>query len=231
MVHNNAHHLEPTTTSFSDIASFVARLRHNLRTIESMTDRNADAVQAVRAEVQALKDHGNPFDSKRILRLEQWVNEVDEDSRALAEKVRRYGYLLVEAAPQIDAITTLTERCELLNVNVADRARLSEDDGVLMILFVHGLEDSAERRHCAFKHGPLFHALELALMDFLATPQGQAAGNAFFESGGMFEWLPWYRVNSNGSMTRMPPPPREARPSDSADEEPPRCGTRPNSQV
>jgi len=214
MSHSNVHHLKPTPVSFNDVANFVARLRHNLRTIASDLDHYADEARAVRAEAQALRDRGNPFDAQRILGLEQWANKADAHRHALSEKARRYGYLLVDAAPQIDVITTLAERCDLLNVNVADRGCLSEDDGVLMILFVHALEDSAERRHCGFNDGPLFHALRRVMMDFLDTAQGQAAGNKFFGPGGMFEWLPWQRMNPDGSMTRMPPPLREARPSD-----------------
>ena len=214
MSHSNVHHLKPTAMSFNDVANFIARLRHNLRTIAADRDQYADEARAVRAEAQALRDRGSPFDAQRILRLEQWANEAEAHRHALSEKVRRYGYLLVEAAPQIDGITTLAERCDLLNVNVADRACLSEDDGVLTILFVHALEDSAERRHCECNDGPLFRALQRVMMDFLDTPQGQAAGHTFFEPGGMFEWLPWYRMNSDGSMTRIPPPLREARPSD-----------------
>ncbi len=170
--------------SVKDIGSFIARLRHNLRTIAADLDHYADEARAVRAEAQALRDRGSTFDAQRIRRLEQWANKADAHRHALSEKVRRHGYLLADAAPQIDASTTLAERCDLLNVNVADRACLSEDDGVLMILFVHALEDSAKRRHCECNDGPLYQALQRVMMDFLDTPQGQAAGHTLFESGG-----------------------------------------------
>jgi hypothetical protein len=211
---NIGHCTSQAAPTFKEAGNFIARVRRKVRDTMAVIERGVDEAWRVRAEVQMLKDHSNPFDAERIRKLEQRADELDAQSGALREAMRRYGYLLVDAAPQIDATTTLAERCDLLNVNVADRIGLSEDDGVVTILFAHALEDSAERRRCEFKDGPLFHALLRVMMDFLDTPQGQAAGNTLFEPGGMFEWLPWYRVSSDGSMTHMRPPLREARPSD-----------------
>ncbi|AXE96117.1 hypothetical protein CUJ90_28245 [Paraburkholderia terricola] len=201
--------------TFGGIGSFIALMRRTLRRNLAALDRRADEAWRIRAEAQTLKDTGsNPFHAGRILKLEERADKLDAHRAALSASIRECGYMLADAAPQIDAITTLAERCDLLNVNVADRAWLSDADGVVSILFAHALEDSAERRHCEFNDGPLFNALRRVMMDFLDTPGGQAASNSLFEPGGMFEWLPFYRQNPDGTVTRVPPPLREARPSD-----------------
>jgi hypothetical protein len=200
--------------SLNEVGSFITRLRRILRQTTSAISRDSDKAQRIWAEAKALKDSGNPFHAARICKLEARAENLNAHHDELWKAMRRYGYLLSDAAPQIDASTTLSERCDLLNVNVADRTGLTDADGVVSILFAHALEDSAERRHCEFKDGPLFHALRLVMMDFLDTPQGQAESNSLYEPGGMFEWLPMYIVKPDGMMAHKPPPLREARPSD-----------------
>jgi len=119
--------------------------------------------------------------------------------------MRGYGRLLMDLALFIDTYTTLDERCDLLNVNIADRSQLSSDDGVVRIVFAHGLEDSAERRHCQWNDGPLFRAAQLVFVDFLATPEGRAVGDTLFRPGGVFEGLPIYSTKPDGTMKRNPP--------------------------
>jgi hypothetical protein len=199
----------PPRTSITDIGNFVAHLRRVVRKTIAAKDWSFAEAQRNRAEAQALKDRGNPFDAARISKQEQRAHELDARGRALSENIRRYGCLLTEAASCIDMCTTLAERCELLNVNIADRTVLTDGDGVVTILFAHALEDSAERRHCEFNDGPLFTAMRLVMMDLLDTPQGQAASHALYEPGGMFEWLPFYTRNPDGTWTRLPPPLRE----------------------
>ncbi|WP_423392024.1 hypothetical protein [Burkholderia sp. LMG 21824] len=111
--------------------------------------------------------------------------------RAIASKdyafVRECGYALMNAAPIIDACTTLAQRCELLNVNVADRNGLSESDGLAALIFDHGKEDSAASRHLERKDGPLFHAVNQVFIDFLTTTRdGQSGGRCMFSPGGLF---------------------------------------------
>ncbi|MDB5788217.1 hypothetical protein [Caballeronia mineralivorans] len=200
--------------SLKEVGSFIARLRRVLRQTKSAISRDSDKARRIRAEAKALKDSGNPFHAERIRKLKARAEKLDAHQEALWKSLRHYGYLLVDAAPQIDAASTLSERCDLLNVNLADRAGLTDADGVVSILFAHALEDSAERRGCEFNDGPLFHALRLVMMDFLDTPQGQAASNSLYEPGGMFEWMPLCSENPDGTLTRIPPALREARPSD-----------------
>ncbi|MEO8408883.1 MAG: hypothetical protein ABI476_10680, partial [Oxalobacteraceae bacterium] len=102
--------------------------------------------------------------------------------------------------------TTLAQRCEILNVNVADRADLTEDDGLIKIIYLHGLEDSAARLKDDWKNGPMYQASATVFIDFLLhTKEGQALGNSLFAPGGMFAGAPMYTKQSDGSMKRQPP--------------------------
>lgn len=106
---------------------------------------------------------------------------------ALTARIRECGYALMEAAPTIDASTTLAQRCELLNINIADRGRLTEADGLAALVFKHGKEDSAASRHLYIKDGPLFHAIDRVFIDFLSTTRdGQIGGRCTFVPGGLF---------------------------------------------
>jgi hypothetical protein len=111
----------------------------------------------------------------------------------------------------IDAATTLADRCELLNINVADRDELTEEDGIAKLIFLHGLEDSAMYRKQDYLDRPLNNALRWVFMDFLTeTPEGRKVGDSLFEAGGMFEFLPVYKQRPDGTMERCPPPLRLA---------------------
>jgi len=106
---------------------------------------------------------------------------------ALNDRVRTCGYALMEAAPTIDANTTLAQRCDLLNINIADRSALTEADGLAALIFGHGKEDSAASRHRDFKDGPLFHALDRVFIDFLTTTRDdQIGGRCTFALGGLY---------------------------------------------
>lgn len=106
---------------------------------------------------------------------------------ALNNRVRTCGYSLMEAAPAIDANTTLAQRCELLNINIADRGTLTEADGLAALVFEHGKEDSAASRHLDVKDGPLFRAVYHVFFDFLRTTRdGQIGGRCTFVPGGLF---------------------------------------------
>ena len=98
-------------------------------------------------------------------------------------KPKDYGRMLMDMAIYIDHVTTLEDRCEALNVNVADRAELTEEDGIIEIIFAHGLEDSATyRRSDNNWDKPLFRALAPAFIDFMRnTPEGRAAADAALE--------------------------------------------------
>jgi hypothetical protein len=124
----------------------------------------------------------------------------------LRESLKESGRLLVDAARLVDAGTTLAQRCEILNVNVAERADLTDADGLVQIVFAHGLEDSAARRKVEWNDGPLYSAMQPVFMDFLTnTKEGQELGDSLFEPGGLLATVPMYSQAADGSMKRLPP--------------------------
>jgi hypothetical protein len=173
--------------SFIEAGSFIARLRRDVRHAVAGIDRATDEARCIRSEAHALKDTGDAAHAGHIRELERKADRLDSHRGKLAHVIRECGYALMSAAPIIDASTTLTQRCDLLNINKADRDGLSEFDGLAALIFDHGKEDSAACRNCEFKDGPLFHAIERVFLDFLETTRdGQVGGRYTFSPGGLF---------------------------------------------
>lgn len=62
-----------------------------------------------------------------------------------------------------------------------------KSDGMAVLIFNHGMEDSAASRDRDLKDGPLFHAVLRVFVDFLATTRdGQTGGRCTFSPGGLF---------------------------------------------
>lgn len=109
----------------------------------------------------------------------------------------------------LDPLTTLDERCDLLNVNQADRRGLTNEDGIYSIAFVHGLEDSAMHRNEDRKSSPLFLVANAAMMEWqLNTPEGRACMDKMteelFSPGGLFYGATMYRQAPDGTMVPQP---------------------------
>ena len=152
---------------------------------------HSNFVRLVPKAAPSFKEAGNFIARlRRDVRLDRAEIERAADQarcHALNERVRMCGYALMEAAPMIDAGTTLTQRCELLNINVADREYLTEADGLAALVLSHGKEDSAASRHLDYKDGPLFHAVFRVFIDFMTTTHdGQVGGRCTFSPGGLF---------------------------------------------
>jgi hypothetical protein len=194
-----------TGSSLADIGGILIRVRHRVRRTAAQQDRIWSEARQLRRAASGLRNTGNPFDRTRIAELEKQADQLGEQSRKLSDAMRKYGHFMMDFADVIDAYSTLDQRCDLLNVNVADRKALSPDDGVVKIVFAHGLEDSAENRRAPWKNGPLFRAAELVFFEFLMTNEGRAVGETLFQPGGLFEAVPTYSASPDGTMTRNRP--------------------------
>ncbi|RDK01623.1 hypothetical protein [Paraburkholderia lacunae] len=195
-----------TDDKTKDAFELIIRVRRTLRSAARARARLHDDRRHIERQARVLKAGGNPFDKARIRKLHNMVRELDPRFRELREKSNELARLLMHAAPIIDACTTLNERCEVLNVNIADREGLEESTGIVHIVFAHGLEDSAERRREDCKGGPLFYAMQLVFLDFLCdTPNGRALGASLFKPGGMFGGAPKYTRHTDGTILRNPP--------------------------
>lgn len=131
-----------------------------------------------------LLELGSPMDAHVAQGLHDASEALRTEFNAMyPTKITAYGKLIMDMAIYIDHVTTLQERCEALNVNIADRAELTEKDGIIEIIFAHGLEDSATHRRSDHNWDkPLFRVLAPAFIDFMhSTPEGRAAADQAFE--------------------------------------------------
>lgn len=206
------HTLHPVPTpdeyqpTAKDFMLFVVMMRRGIRRAVAALDRQHDMAHQYRRQARKLRDRATPFDAARIATLESLADAATAACEPLRETLHRCGDILADAAPMIDAGLTLAQRCEILNVNMADRADLTDEDGLHRIVFAHGLEDSAARLKDDWKNGPLFQASQRVFMDFLLnTREGQKLGDSLFEPGGMFESVPTYKQAPDGTMKRQLP--------------------------
>ena len=179
MNHNAATTRTPASTgsSIAHVGVVIIRLRRSARRAVAKQDRLHDEARRLRRSALALRQLGSPFDRTRILELEKQTDQLGEESRKISDAMRGYGRLLMDLALFIDTYTTLDERCDLLNVNIADRSQLGPGDGVVRIVFA----------------------------DFLSSPEGLAVGASLFQPGGLFERVPTYSTKPDGTLTRNPP--------------------------
>ena len=204
---SNIHYLSARERpTVKDLLRFVVVVRRNIRKAAATLDHQRDKVRHYHRQARILKALARPFDGARIAALETLADDAATACKPLRATLNASGQLLSDLAPMIDAGTTLAQRCEILNVNTADRACLTEADGLHMIVFAHGLEDSAARRRRDWNDGPLFQASHQVFIDFmLRTREGRALGNSMFQPGGLLGGLPMYVQAADGAMQRQPP--------------------------
>ena len=203
--------VKPENTSldavtFKELARPLIKVRHSIRkAVQSLNASREEAYQYGRRARQ-LKAYGSPFYAGRIAELEQAGSAIRKETEGITKKLKAWGYFLTDIAHLLDGCTTLEQRCDLLNVNIADRGDLTESDGLVQIIFAHGLEDSAEHRGKDFKEGAMFEALHLVYMDFLTnTEEGKALSDSMFEDGGLFESIATYTKDNDGNLKPLPP--------------------------
>ncbi len=152
----------------------------------------------------------NPFNAHRAESIRIELRKMDKQCDELGEVWRGVGAALVGMAPEFDAATTFEQRCDLLGVNVVDRAQLPADSGLVHIASAYGLEDSAAGRSLPHKSGPLCAAIQTHMHHVMfTTPEGREAMDKMWEKltepGGLFQGLPIYDKADDGSMVRRPP--------------------------
>lgn len=198
---------EPTPDELRTLAmTTVAKIRRSVRRITQRKEKCHSAARVLERAARMMLDAGNPFDQNRIKDRELAAKDLRKHASECRHALKDLGRALIDVAPVIDSVLTLAQRCDILNVNVADRTGLSDEDGIVQLVYLKGLEDSAEHRDQDFKDAPLNNAMTLVFIDFLCNhPEGRKLGDSLFEPGGLFEGVPKYRQLPNGSMERMPP--------------------------
>lgn len=185
---------------------FIVGWRKNIRRAVAILETHRATSRGYRRRARILRQCGSPFDGARICALEAAADDLTDACAPLRESLKECGQQLARAASIIDAGTTLAQRCEILNVNLADRKGLTEADGVNQIVFGHALEDSAARRGSESNDGPMYQALQQVFMDFLTnTREGRKLGDSLWEPGGIFARTPAFIPGTDSKIRREPP--------------------------
>jgi hypothetical protein len=181
-------------------------IRRSIRQIVQALDSARAQRNQCQRQANVLRHAGSPFNASRIATLESVVNAIELTVDDLRARLKGLGQFLLDMASTFDSVTTLTQRCEILGVNVVDRGPLTEEDGLVRIFSAHGLEDSAYHRNRPWKSGPLHESTVEIFIDFmLNTVEGRKIGDSLFEPGGLFADVPLYRREPDGTMVRQPP--------------------------
>lgn len=192
-------------TTKEAILAFVW-VRRGIRQIIQELDSASAARNQYLRQASILKHAGGPFNGSRIATFESLAKAIEPTCDEHRARLKGMGEFLLDMASTFDSVTTLTQRCEILGVNVADRDALTEDDGLVRIFNAHGLEDSAYHRTRGWKSGPLHESTVEIFIDFmLNTMEGRKLGDSLFEPGGLFEDVSLYRREQEGTMVRQPP--------------------------
>jgi hypothetical protein len=188
--------------SFSLVRHFV---RENYRNISE------GRVSLVRAKRAAKRLEGSPFDRHRLQEMEKHVEALKACWRVSRECQQALGCIIIDMAPRIDAMTTMEQRLELLNCNPVDTGELPEPDiGLVELIGVYCVEDSAAHRHDEFNDRPLHAAVNAEIIRVMReTREGRAASEKIFDEafapGGIFHGVSTYYRQPDGTMKRKAP--------------------------
>ena len=192
------------TTKEAFLALALVR-RSILQIVQALDSARAQRNQYQR-QASILKHAGSPFNASRIATFESMAKAIEPTVDDLRARLKGLGEFLLDMASTFDSVTTLAQRCEILGVNVADRGPLTDEDGLVRIFNAHGLEDSAYHRNRGWKSGPLHESTVEIFIDFMLNMiEGRKLGDSLFEAGGLFEDVPLYRREQDGTMVRQPP--------------------------
>jgi uncharacterized coiled-coil protein SlyX len=196
-----------TITKAEAIAAFF-KFRRLIRGLIATEQSNRQKIRKAARNGRKLKDAGNPFDHARIANLDATVSArrhlMDEINGQILEVTK----ITMELMRAIDKMTTLEERFDILNTNRADRGKVetSDDTGLVALVALYGLDDSAMHRRSDSKEGAMAIAINEVMIDCLRnTEEGQALGDSLFEPGGLLAGIPMYQQQPDGSLKRMPP--------------------------
>jgi hypothetical protein len=196
-----------------DTLNALIHARKALRAFFSVIDYYHEQRGIVARKVRKLRATGNRFDARRAELLEQDDVLIQQSSRQKLDTLRAYirdiGRILMQyPAPDFPQALLL----DFLEVNPADRKEVEPGDGLVEIVYIHGLEYSACNRGDSVNQGPFARAIIAHLHYKLIHNEEMKkwSDDVLFGKGGMFEFLPMYKENEQGEMVRQPPPLRLA---------------------
>lgn len=155
------------------------------------------------------------FNAHCIAELDATIKTIETGLKAIRAHFQHVGAVLIDLAPEIDKVTTLGQRLDLLNCNHADRARLDKFDaadlGMMYLMSAHCVEDSAQHRNDEWNDRPLHAAVNAEVQRVMShTPEGRAVSDKLFDElfapGGMFEAVPRAYLQADGTLLHQAPP-------------------------
>lgn len=144
-------------------------VRRTCRVIAHQLDSIRSERRAMRREAGKLKAF-LPFTRKAIAGLEQQAQEHREKERSGARHVlAALGSSLLFDREGLANALGFDRLCDLLNVNTVERERARQQgiSSLEDLVFIHVLEDSAERRSQEWSDAPLFKACHATMVNFI----------------------------------------------------------------
>lgn len=194
-------------TVTKDCVAYIVNLRYACRREdELLTAAHGENLLAER-RARICRKLNSPFAIRTAENLEAIVKKRRDLMKVSFNLLLEWGRELMEFSSLINANVPQSLLLDLLNVNVADRGEVSPDDGIIEIVNIHGLEDSAMYRGGDWKQGPLAQAItQFISHEMIHNEQlAQAAHEHLFGKGGMFDFLPRYTRTPEGEMVKQPP--------------------------
>ena len=201
------------TREHKDTLNSLVHARRALRAFFASIDRNHDHGRNAARQIKKLRATGNRFDARRADLLEQDQDFVQQISRQELESMQIYirdiGRILMHYPATCFPQALLLD---FLEVNQVDRQQVEPDDGLVELVYLHGLEQSACYRGDDSSQGPFARAIVSYLQHELIhnKEMKKQADALLFGKGGMFEFIPTYKQNAQGEMVRQQPPLRLA---------------------
>lgn len=144
-------------------------VRRTCRAIAHQLDSIRSERSAMRREAGKLKAF-MPFTRQAIADLEQRAQEHREAERSGARNVLAgFGRSLLYDHEGLADALGFDRICDLLNVNTVEREQARQEgiSSLEDLVFIHVLEDSAERRGQDWSDAPLFNACHATMANFI----------------------------------------------------------------
>lgn len=138
-------------------------------------------------ERNLLRIEGVPFTRMRQEELREAIKSCDAMLATLREFRLKAYRVLRPFLDEADRILSFEQKCDMLNVNTADRVGIDRNEKLVHIIFSHGLENSASRRWQDFNDAPLYNVMMSGFAEFMSTPAGSQLADDAFRSGGFFD--------------------------------------------
>lgn len=204
------------TKKQKDMLNALALTRHHLRRFISSLDADHHNRRVTTRKARKLRDTGNRFDARRADLIESDLQVRDQQTKVTRDNMREYireiGRLLLRFDKDMEAYLPQALLLDFLEVNPVDRKQVKPGDGLVEVIHLNRLEQSAYYRGNDFSGGPFAEAIIACLHHELIHNEEmqKQADTLLFGKGGMFEFIPMYKKNEQGEMVRQPSPLRLA---------------------